>query len=136
MAQIAMGRKKVEQPQNQGIGQLIGTIGGAAIGTALAPGPGTAAGAALGGASLGGAIGGAAESYARKGEGKEPNQAPPIEPTGAVSRRLQSLQNDNLSQLRESINALRDAPPEVRVQASQPLLTAYMMEMKKRTGQG
>lgn len=104
------------------IGTIVGGIGGAFAGNPAA------------GAAIGGQVGGIAEGLTSK---------PPTPTTegggveaGAIGRRIQQLETDNFDQLRQSLEALPQAPEEVRQAYAQPLLTAFTMEAKRRMGGG
>ena len=115
------------KPQDGGgIGSAIGGLTGAALGF-FAGGP---AGASLG-MSLGSGAGKAAEVIG--GIGGQKQETMPIETNdSAIGRRIAAVNGDNLQVLKEGILALPEAPPEIRAQFAEPLLSAFQAERQKR----
>jgi hypothetical protein len=113
-------------------GTMAGLVGGAALGGAAAAVPGAAPAAiamgALGGAGGGSALGG------MLGEKVKPSS----EGTTAIDRRIQAQSTPQVSgseKLRDSIMALHEAPPEIKQQYAQPLVSAYFASLaKERSG--
>jgi hypothetical protein len=106
-----------------GLGKLL-SIGGA-IGGAIVGGPQ----GAITGHQLGNMAGGMLNS--------EKAATPQVQSEGnALSRRLAAMEGDKLQSLREGAIAFSDpgVPPEIRKAYAEPVLTAYQMELKKRTG--
>src|SRR5688572_16329929 len=92
-----------------GIGQLIGTGLGAAAGFAIGGPAGAVTGAGLGG-NVGGAVG--SRLNPQTGDESKTLQTP----GDAISRRLSSMQGDNLTALRDAAFSLPQLPPEMQQQ--------------------
>jgi hypothetical protein len=110
---------------------MAGLAAGAALGGMAATG-GTAAIAmgAMGGAGAGASLGGLI------GEKVKPTK----EQSTAIDRRIAAgtpAQATGSQKLRDSIMALHEAPPEVRREYAQPLVSAYLTSLaKERSGGG
>lgn len=102
----------VSIPKRQSNSGALLSLAGAGVG-ALAGGP---AGASVG-MNVGGALGGMSQ---------KPSGPEPIE-TGAISRRMQQLDQSPLRQIRESIDSLKYVEdPQMRMQLAAPLVKADM----------
>lgn len=121
------------------MGALQGAGTGAMIGSAV-PGIGTAIGAGIG-AALGGGASYAMENAKKTEDTPDQREAPQqIDDKGdggAMGRRLEQLNSTSrLSQLRDSIGAIPQLPPEQRQQYAEPLMKGYMQEIDSAVSKG
>lgn len=107
---------QVQMPTKKDNSKLF-TIGGAVAG-GMAGGPGGAMAGASAGQTMAGLTAG--------GPGPQPVE------TSAMSRRMDTMQNDRLKQLREAENSLAKLPPEMQQQYGPAIMKASYMEEKQR----
>lgn len=115
-------------------GTLGGLGGGAALGglaAAAVPGatPAAIAMGAVGGGATGASLGGLVGEKIK----------PTTQASTAVDRRIQAQSTPQVSgseKLRDSIAALREAPPEVKQQYAQPLVSSYLAALAQERGGG
>ena len=116
--------KAPEEKKSNNLG-TIGTLAGAALGTAIAPGAGT-----MLGAQIGGAAGGTAESIS---QGEVPDARPVVgAASSAMQRKLDLPKTDTTETLKNSLDALDVAPPQVQQEYGPKLGQAYAMSRKMR----
>lgn len=106
------------QPEGAGLGKLL-TVGGAVVGGVFGGPSG-----AMTGASAGNMAGGLLQ--------KAPEASPEAVDTGAISRRMQQIDQSPLRQIRESIDSLKYVKDDAtRAELAKPLFQAdYMARMK------
>ena len=126
---ILMPPPKKKEDKGPGAGQILGGIGtvvGGVLGGVFTGGAGVAPGAAAGGA-IGNAVGGFVDNAQPKEEEKQVHQVAATEDTGAISRKLSSMQQQSqpMNDVVEAGRALNNMPPEIQEEYKPVLMSTY-----------
>ena len=125
---ILMPPKKKEEKKT-GAGQILGGIGtvvGGILGGVFTGGAGVAPGAAAGGA-IGSTVGGFVDSSQPEPEEKPVHMLAESQDTGAVSRKLASMQQQSqpMNDVVEAGKALNNMPPDIQEEYKPVLMSTY-----------